>query len=261
MLLSAREKEELNKAIYEYLATNSYEKTADTFMNECTDQVTKKEGDSSIANILERKWVTIPRLQKKIMELETENNNLKDELKSVSKMKKTTANKEDIENMFPKGPAVHTFTGHKGSVTKVALHPMYTQIASIGEDESIKLWDFEAKKYEGAFKGHTEKINDIDFDPNGAYLASASSDLLIKVWDLDSKNCIKTFSGHDHAVSSVRWKSSSDFLLSASRDETIKLWELATGYCVRTFRGHDKWVRVAVFNSTCTKFASGSDDT
>lgn len=261
MLLSTREKEDLNRAIYEYLSSNSYEKTSDAFTSECSDQLAKKEGESiHTNNILERKWVTIPRLQKKITELEKENEKLKEELKSVSHMKKTTANKEEMDNMFPKAPESHKFTGHKGSVNKVAIHPMYTQIASIGEDESIKLWDFEAKKYEGSLKGHTQRINDIAFDPNGKYLASASSDLLIKVWDLDSLACIKTFSGHDHSVSSVRWKSSSDFILTASRDESIKLWELNTGYCVRTFRGHEKWVRTAIFNYDCTKLASCSDD-
>lgn len=261
MLLSGREKEDLNKAIYEYLATYSFDKTAQAFAGECSDQLTKKEGEAATTDrILERKWVTIPRLQKKINELEKENEKLKEELRSVSKMKKTTANKEEMDNMFPKAPEAHKFTGHKGSVNRVAIHPMYTQVASIGEDEAIKIWDFEAKKYEGSLKGHTERINDVDFDPNGLYLASASSDLLVKVWDLDSKACIKTFTGHDHSVSSVRWKSSGDFLISASRDESVKLWELNTGFCVRTFKGHEKWVRMAVFNEACTRIASCSDD-
>lgn len=260
MLLSSREKEDLNRAIFEYLSSANYEKTAEAFMKECTDQVTKKDSENGMTNILERKWVTIPRLQKKIGELERENEQLKSELASVAHMKKTTVNREDTENLFPKAPASHTFTGHKGYVVRVAMHPMYTQLASVGEDGMIKLWDYEAKKYEGSMQGHTQKINDIAFDANGTYLASASGDMLVKVWDVDSKNCVKTFTGHDHSVSSVRWKNTSDFILSASRDESIKLWELATGYCVRTFKGHEKWVRMAVFNHDCSKIASCSDD-
>jgi platelet-activating factor acetylhydrolase IB subunit alpha len=261
MSLTDREKEALNKAIYQYLTIKSYEKSAEAFLNECPDQVSKNEGQPMSDNLLEKKWVTIVKLNKRILELEMENNGLKDELKSVSKMKRTTANKEEIENLFPKAPAVHTFTGHKGMVNKVAIHPLYTQIASVGDDEAIRLWDFEAKKYEGSLKGHTERIIDISFDPNGTYLASGSNDLLVKVWDVDKKTCIKTFTGHDHSVSCVRWKNTSDFVLSASRDETIKLWELNTGFCVRTFRGHEGWVKMAVFNDNCTKFVSCSADT
>jgi platelet-activating factor acetylhydrolase IB subunit alpha len=260
MSLTDKEKESLNKAVYEYLTLNGYDKSAEAFLAECPHQVSKGQGQPGSENLLEKKWITIMKLNKRIMELEVENSGLKDELKTVSKMKKTTANMVEIENLFPKAPAAHTFTGHKGMVNKVAIHPLYSQLASIGEDESIRLWDFEAKKYEGSLKGHTERINDIDFDPSGTYLASASADLLIKVWDIDQKTCIKTFTGHDHSISCVRWKSTSDFILSASRDETIKLWELNTGFCVRTYRGHEKWVRMAVFNHNCSRIASCSDD-
>lgn len=260
MSVTEKEREALNRAVFEYITLQGYDKTAETFLSECPHQVSKGLSDSTTQNILEKRWITFTTVFKKVRELEIENAELKEELKSVARMKKTTANKEEIENMFPKAPAAHTFTGHKGMVNKVAMHPMYTQIASIGDDEAIRLWDFEAKKYEGSLKGHTEKINDIDFDPSGTYLASGSADLLIKVWDVDQKTCIKTFTGHDHSISCVRWKNTSDFILSASRDETIKLWELATGFCVRTFRGHEKWVRMAVFNHNCTKIASCSDD-
>lgn len=261
MSLTDREKEALNKAVYEYLALNGYDKSAEAFLNECPHQVSKSDGNSAGDNILEKKWVTIIKLNKRIMELEMENSSLNEELKSVSKMKRTTANKEEIENLFPKAPAAHTFTGHKGMVNKVAMHPVYTQIASVGDDEAIKLWDFEAKKYEGSLKGHTERIIDISYDPNGTYLASGSNDLLVKVWDVDKKTCIKTFTGHDHSVSCVRWKDTSDFVLSASRDETIKLWELNTGFCIRTFKGHEGWVKMAIFNYNCTRIASCSADT
>lgn len=260
MALTDKEKEDINRAIYEYLVNQGFEKTADTFKDECPSQVARSV-PSEQPNILARKWVTIVSLNKKILQLEQENAVFKEELKSVSVMKKTTANKEETENFFPKGPPKHTFSGHKDAVDKVAMHPMYMQLASVGEkDEMIKLWDYEALKYEGGLKGHTEKIKDISYDPTGSYLASGAADMLVKVWDLNAKTCIKTFTGHDHTVNCVRWKSSGDFILSASSDCSIKLWELATGFCVRTYRGHEKWIRHIDFNSQCNKFASASDD-
>jgi platelet-activating factor acetylhydrolase IB subunit alpha len=263
MLLTAREREELNCAIYEYLQSKQFEKSAEAFLNECPDKVTNKNStDGALQNILEKKWVTISRLNKKINELELEKEQLNEELKKLSANRKTTANQGDTENMFPRAPPTHTFQqAHMGTVVKVTIHPFYTQIASIGEDQAIKLWDFEAKKYEASLKGHTEKINDISYDPEGNHIASASSDTLIKVWDLNTRSCIKTFTGHDHSVTCIRWKSSGDYLISASRDETIKLWDISTGFCVRTYKGHEKWVRMAIFNWNSTKIASCSDDT
>ena len=263
MLVTARDREDLNRAIYEYLQANHFEKSAEAFMGECPDKLAGVQGaigEGSMTNILEKKWVTIVKLHRKINELEQEKEALNEELKKVASNRKTAANSNETENLFPKAPATHSFTGHQGTVHRVTFHPFYTQIASIGDDQAIKLWDFEAKKYEGALKGHTERINDISFDAEGSHLASASSDMLVKVWDLNTKNCIKTFTGHDHSVSSVRWKSTGDYIISASRDETIKLWDLSTGFCARTYRGHEKWVRMAVFNWNCTKIASCSDD-
>lgn len=181
-MLTNNQREDLNKALYEYLMKNEYQNTAETFAQECSDDVTKS---GNMENALEKKWVGILRLSKKITELQATVEHLNDELKSVSKMKRTTANAGDTENLFPKFPATHSFTGHKGMVNKVAFHPVYSTLASVGEDAAIKLWDFESGQYEGTLKGHTATINDLAFDPNGMMLATCSSDLSIKVWDLD----------------------------------------------------------------------------
>src|SRR3990167_11036203 len=135
MALTDKEKEDINRAIYEYLVNQGFEKTSDTFKEECPSQVTRS-APSEQPNILARKWVTIVSLNKKILQLEQENAVFKEELKSVSVMKKTTANKEETEtlsiihlcggidwtagerteNFFPKGPPKHTFSGHKDAV-------------------------------------------------------------------------------------------------------------------------------------------------
>ena len=256
-MLTNRQKRDLHRGIYEYLAKNDYIATAESFKEECEDDV---EQEGAIKNVLEKKWTSIIRLNNKIARLEATIESLNEELKSVSKMKRTKANAGDTDNLFPKFPPKHSFTGHKGVVNNVAFHPVYSVIASVGEDAAVKLWDFEAGTYDGSLKGHTQTVNDLSFDPTGSLLATCSSDLSIKVWDVDQKICTKTLNGHDHVVSSVRWKPSGDFILSASRDATIKLWELSTGYCTKTWEGHQEWVRMAVFNELGTRIASASSD-
>ena len=54
-----------------------------------------------------------------------------------------------------KTPVKYAMTGHKKTVTSLAFHPSYTQLASSSEDGSIKLWDFENGDYERSLKGHT----------------------------------------------------------------------------------------------------------
>ena len=52
------------------------------------------------------------------------------------------ANKNiNIDDLYlPKTPAKFTMTGHKATVTSIAFHPQYTQLATSSEDGSIKIW-------------------------------------------------------------------------------------------------------------------------
>ena len=101
-MLTDNQRADLNAAVYEYLQKN-YTTSAEQFRNECSDDVTKT---GSLTDVLERKWISIVRLTKRITELEGTVEHLNNELKSVSKMKRTTANAGDTESMFPKYPPV-----------------------------------------------------------------------------------------------------------------------------------------------------------
>ena len=79
MVLTSKQKEELNKAIAEYLEKHGYSNTLKSFEEESNVNLkdASKEGqngkpNSAISDILEKKWVSITRLQKKVMELESE---------------------------------------------------------------------------------------------------------------------------------------------------------------------------------------------
>ena len=52
-------------------------------------------------------------------------------------------------------------------MTKLALHPSYSVVASAGEDAQIKIWDFELGELERSLKGHAGMVNAIEFSPNG----------------------------------------------------------------------------------------------
>jgi len=260
MVLTNKQKEELNKAILEYLINNKYSEAAAKFQQESNTMVDVQEKpNASMTDILEKKWIAIYRLQKKVMELEAKIEQMSEELSSTSKFKKTLS-EADQDQLFPKIPAKFTLQGHRAVITHLAFHPQYSLLASCSEDASIKLWDFEAGQFEKTLKGHTGTINYIAFDLQGKYLASCSSDLTIKLWDLVQYACVKTLHGHEHSVSSVEFLTNGDFIISASRDKTIKLWEISTGYCKKTFVGHNEWVRRAVVNESNTLMASCSND-
>ena len=81
--------------------------------------------------------------------------NLQDDLAKGPQPKAKEANLEEL--YLPKTPAKLELKGHKASITCLAFHPLYTQVATSSEDGTIKIWEFETGDYERTLKGHTSK--------------------------------------------------------------------------------------------------------
>ncbi|KAL1915652.1 uncharacterized protein VTP21DRAFT_6411 [Calcarisporiella thermophila] len=237
--LSERQRDELHKAILDYLHANGFSSSFETLKEETQIEDFLPDPKQKYAGLLEKKWTSVIRLQKKIMELENKITQMQEELDNAP-VRRTASSTDWI----PRPPEKYVLPGHRSSITRLIFHPVFSLLVSASDDTTIKVWDYETGEFERTLKGHTKTVQDVAFDPKGNILASCSSDLTIKLWDLQSDyKCIKTLYGHDHSVSSVCFLPSGDTLVSASRDKTIKMWEVASGYCVKTFTGHAEWVR------------------
>ncbi|KAG8122721.1 hypothetical protein E2320_018239 [Naja naja] len=299
MVLSQRQRDELNRAIADYLRSNGYEEAYSVFKKEAELDV-NEELDKKYAGLLEKKWTSVIRLQKKVMELESKLNEAKEEFTSGGPL----GQKRDPKEWIPRPPEKYALSGHRSPVTRVIFHPVFSVMVSASEDATIKVWDYETGDFERTLKGHTDSVQDISFDHSGKLLASCSADMTIKLWDFQGFECIRTMHGHDHNVSSVAIMPNGDYIVSASRDKTIKMWEIQTGikrqvigktslrqnqqscssdedtefslvaqlvdddhrhmpdlgYCVKTFTGHREWVRMVRPNQDGTLIASCSND-
>lgn len=251
---------------------------------------------SSSANlpVLERKWTAVPRLQKKVLELErtlAANAKLFAHRGTGGGMVAPGSNVE--RRKLPRPPCSHTLQGHSGVVSCVAIHPTFTLAVSGSEDGTIKVWDHESGEYSRTLKGHTNTVHSLVFSPTGSHLASSSSDLSIKLWDFGTYSCIRTLRGHDHSISMVRFlplpKSSmmerleqqkkavggdvttttgmdattagASHLISVSRDTTVKVWDIETGFCAQTLTHHSDWVRcLAVRDSDGERLATAGNE-
>jgi len=253
MALSNKQKRDLHQAILDYLEQNDYEDAAEAFRRESNTE----PAPSSSSGMLVKKWTSVLRQQKKILELENQLELMQSELASGS-----GARKKQNTDCIPRPPAIHTLRAHKGNITSVKFHPIFSSIATASEDATIKIWDFETGEYETTLRGHTNSVQSVAFDHSGNILASSSADLHIKLWNFSSasKECMKTLKGHEHNVSSVIFTPTGDHLFSCSRDKSIKKWDVNTGYCTQTITGHDDWVRKVIINDEGTILASCSSD-
>jgi len=254
MVLTHKQRSDLEFAILEYLNSrgNDFAATIVAFKQESGLELPAKNDDASPSiestpSVLEKKWSSIVRLQKKILDLE-DKLSLQEELRSKEGQPgraKTSASK-----YLPRPPAKADLVGHRSPVTAVAMHPVYSTLASGSEDASIKIWDIELGQREHTLKGHTNYVVDLNYSPDGSLLASCSVDLSVKIWNTETYECVHTLRGHDHTVSSVAWLRSpkgsageSAHLASCGRDQTIRLWDVTTGYSVGILTGHDGWIR------------------
>ena len=258
-MLTSRQRDDLNRAVADYLRQSGYSSAYSAFKEESS--VTNDE-DSKYNNILAKKWISVVRLQKKITDLQAQLTDVKDEVKEVSTLEGLQKRKDPTQ-WLPRPPAEHTLSSHRSPITCVLLHPAYPVMFSGSEDATIKVWDYEAGEYERTMKGHTDSVNCLAIEPSKAkYLASTSADMTVKIWDLESGDfdCIKTLKGHDHNVSSVNFINM-EIICTSSRDRTIKLWNVTNGFCVKTVEDlHTDWIR-KVLPSPCGKFiASCSND-
>lgn len=160
MVLTDRQRADLHAGIYEYLCSRpgeGFQRAAEAMRaaapEACERHLGLEPGASSVTSsnghtpLLEKKWTAIPRLQKKVLELE----------KQAAQSAKIHAHRSGGAvdagsqggggsqcRMLPRLPPAHTLAGHSMVVTCCAVHPVFTVTVSGSEDGTIKVGKFES---------------------------------------------------------------------------------------------------------------------
>eukprot|EP00002_Diphylleia_rotans_P028036 TRINITY_DN5651_c0_g2_i3.p1 TRINITY_DN5651_c0_g2~~TRINITY_DN5651_c0_g2_i3.p1 ORF type:complete len:156 (-),score=43.20 TRINITY_DN5651_c0_g2_i3:115-582(-) len=140
MVLTAKQKEELNKSILEYLHASGYSGAAKSLEAEANVQ-----RDVAMDGLLEKKWNSIIRLQRRINELESQVSQLQEEVSSGRGSRAKTQSRADS---IPRPSIQHTLSDHRNPITNVAFHPKFNILASSSEDATIKIWDAEFGEFQ-----------------------------------------------------------------------------------------------------------------
>ncbi|EIM90085.1 dynein regulator [Stereum hirsutum FP-91666 SS1] len=260
--LSERQKDELHKSIVDYLNSAGYTETMKQFQAEVPGMADfQPDPASKTSGILVKKWTSIIRLQKKILDLEARLSQALEETSNMVSIGPSSVTKRTNPDWLPTAGSKHTLTGHRGMVNAVAFHPLYSVLASASDDFTIKIWDWETGELERTLKAHTKRVTDCQFDSKGKQLVTSSYDLFIKLWNVDNAyHNFATLRGHDHSVSSARFLPGDTHILSSSRDATVRIWEISTTHCIKVFTPHTKWICRALTNTTGRYIVTSSMD-
>jgi platelet-activating factor acetylhydrolase IB subunit alpha len=143
MVLTDRQRNDLHLGIYEYLKSregDAFQQAAAAFAqaDPAVVQPNAKPLAASGSTLLEKKWTAIPRLQKKVLELErAAAHNVKIHAHRVGDGGGSGA--AGTRRMLPRFPAAHTLQGHSEVVLTVQVHPVFTVVVSGSEDGTIKV--------------------------------------------------------------------------------------------------------------------------
>jgi WD40 repeat protein len=75
-------------------------------------------------------------------------------------------------------------TGHTSPVYGIAFSPDGTLLATVGADNTVRLWDVARRRPAGEpLHGHTDLIHSVAFSRDGRILATGSRDRTVRLWD------------------------------------------------------------------------------
>lgn len=138
----------------------------------------------------------------------------------------TTENKAiqvwDIE----KNSLRFSMTGHRRSVTDLALTPEHNLLASSSWDSSIRLWNLQTGKIFRKLVGHTDKVSHVRYSADGKLLVSTGLDGLIILWDVSKGVALLTIDKHQGEVLDAYITDDSRYIYSCGADKTLAKWDI-----------------------------------
>ena len=142
---------------------------------------------------------------------------------------------------------------------RIAFSPDGRALASIGGDDTIRLWDSRTGKNIAVLRqSHEGEPSSVAFSPDGKTLAFGGAGT-IELRDASSGKRLALCSGHTDRVCSLEFSPDGKTLASASLDGSAKLWDALAGKCRATLPGIPGWPSNVAFSPDGNTLASAGE--
>jgi WD40 repeat protein len=128
---------------------------------------------------------------------------------------------------------IRSFDGHTAAVRELAFSPDDKTLASVGEDNTFRLWDVATGKLKVTRTEHTSKVQSVEYYPDGKAIATASSDRTVRLWDASGKPT-QVLTGHMSVVEDCAVSPDGKQILSSTGNVgQLIFWDARTGEMLR----------------------------
>lgn len=146
----------------------------------------------------------------------------------------TLLNRETLE-------VIHTLEGNDElGVYSTSFHPDGSRLATVGEDQLIRIWDVESGELLRSWIGHELGSHtggfyigdlDVSYSPDGSRLATSSSDGTAKVWNPDTGELLVSFEEHTVGLTRLAYSPDGTMIATGSDnpENTVRVWDAETG--------------------------------
>ncbi len=131
------------------------------------------------------------------------------------------------------GKVIQTLAGHKEAIDAAQFNAKATQIASVGWDASVRIWEVATGNPLAELKGHKRGITSVSLSNDGKRLVSANP-REFKLWDGDKKELLADLGGENSGARLVTMSPDGKQVISISREGNAQLWDVEKKSSVAT---------------------------
>jgi WD40 repeat protein len=154
----------------------------------------------------------------------------------------------------------------------LALSPDGKQLASVGDDATVQLWDTATGKRGEKLTGSTDWLLCVVFSPDGKALAAGGHDGKLRVWEVaGGKKVVEVPAQAPPAapntpappatvITAVAYAPDGKSIAVGGQDTLVYHFQAADGKLLRTMPGHTSAISSLAFHPSGTLLASGSKD-
>lgn len=142
-------------------------------------------------------------------------------------------------------------------VTGVSLQPNGTQIAIVGDNHYVGIYETTQRRFLSHLGNHGDWVRTTKYSPDGQFLASAGNDRKLKIWKTKNFQERAQIYPHEHAIIDLAYSSDGRRLATVGFDTELRVYDMASGQIERKLRCHCDDNHTVAFSSDNQMVAVG----